>query len=134
MDIITYISSSSRDKTGVNLFHDVFDFVLFTVQDDASLLADLQVLKSRLVFNSIQQALIVLQALQTDSGISLKCSEVLSSATPIWYFGECLRKDRCSRTVFQLHTAHKNLIRNALNHTSLNFQVTNPVLSRKLLK
>lgn len=33
-------------KTEINLFHNVFDFVLFTVQDDASLLTDLQILKN----------------------------------------------------------------------------------------
>lgn len=32
---------------GLNLLHDVSDFVLFTVQDDASLLTDLQVLENR---------------------------------------------------------------------------------------
>lgn len=37
---------------GTNLLHDVFDFVLFTVQDDAPLLADLQVLKKTLVLKT----------------------------------------------------------------------------------
>lgn len=50
---VTSSSNSNGDKIAINLLHDVFDFVLFTVQDDASLLTDLQVLKHR-AFNSIQ--------------------------------------------------------------------------------
>lgn len=42
---VTSSSNSNSDEIAINLFHDVFDFVLFTVQDDASLLTDLQVLK-----------------------------------------------------------------------------------------
>lgn len=53
MLIIICISSNCGSNTGINLLHDVFDFVLFTVQDDASLLTDLQVLKNRSVLKTI---------------------------------------------------------------------------------
>lgn len=64
----------------VHLFHDVFDFILFTVQDNASLLTDLQVLKNTKIFNSIQHQITLMQ-----------CSSALMSL-PFVYHNKILPK------------------------------------------
>lgn len=66
----------------VNLFHDVFNFVLFTVQDDASLLTDLQVLKTdRLTLHSACFAGTQGEVL---FNLILRCKEVSNSGVWLW--------------------------------------------------